>query len=52
MTLLWAEEGVVDFYQVLCTASGGKKELKVLPRVLGAPGGQLQHHTRCRWFSR
>lgn len=29
VTLLWAEEGVVDYYQVLCKASGGKKELKV-----------------------
>lgn len=29
VTLLWAEEGVVDYYQVLCKASGGRKELKV-----------------------
>lgn len=29
VTLLWAEEGVVDYYQVLCRAGGGRKELKV-----------------------
>lgn len=29
VTLLWVEEGVVDYYQVLCKASGGRKELKV-----------------------
>lgn len=29
VTLLWAEEGVADYYQVLCRASGGRKERKV-----------------------
>lgn len=29
VTLLWADEGVVDYYQVLCKASSGSKELKV-----------------------
>ncbi|XP_029968959.1 receptor-type tyrosine-protein phosphatase O isoform X2 [Salarias fasciatus] len=28
VTLLWSEEGVVDFYQVVCRACRGSKELK------------------------
>lgn len=44
VTLLWVEEGVVDHYQVLCRASGGREELKVSPHQ-ARPGGQLQHHS-------
>lgn len=29
VTLLWAQEGVVDYYQVFCKASSDRKELKV-----------------------
>lgn len=35
VTLLWTEEGVVDYYQVLCKPSKASKEFKVqLPSVL------------------
>lgn len=36
VTLLWVEEGVVDYYQVLCKASGGRAELKVGRQVTRA----------------
>ncbi|XP_056877816.1 receptor-type tyrosine-protein phosphatase O isoform X3 [Takifugu flavidus] len=43
VTLLWAEEGVVDYYQVLCRAGGGRKELKVgEPQVFTAQVGEPQ----------
>lgn len=47
VTLLWAEEGVVDYYQVLCKASGGRKELKVTTDYATCPG--LWGPLRPRW---
>lgn len=37
VTLLWVEEGVVDYYQVLCKANRSRKELKVTPAAHQAP---------------
>ena len=34
VTLLWTEEGVVDYYQVLCKPGRTNKELKVEPNFL------------------
>ena len=34
VTLLWSEEGVVDYYQVLCKANKPSKELKVRTTTL------------------
>lgn len=35
VTLLWTEEGVVDFYQIFCKPLGLNKELKVRTRQEG-----------------
>lgn len=34
VTLLWTEEGVVDYYQVLCKPNKARKELKVREDVV------------------
>lgn len=42
VTLLWSEEGVVDYYQVVCRSSAAGKELKVKQERSGPEDGAAE----------
>lgn len=53
VTLLWTEEGVVDYYQVLCKPNKPSKELKVKQhKHLERKHHLVRHLTSVIWFLR